>query len=73
MASKHWIGIAPPGCDLCARDHQGHFYDAATANGRGPWAIMCPRCFKRQGGKLGTGLGQEYKLNGEGKHEKVAG
>jgi len=40
----------------------------------GPWALMTPRSFRRNGrGKLGTGCGQRYKKQTDGKWLKVEG
>ena len=40
----------------------------------GPWALMTPKSWKIHGhGKLGTGLGQRYKKQKNGKWLKVQG
>lgn len=40
----------------------------------GPWALMTPKSFKKHGvGKLGTGYGQRYKKQKDGKWLKTEG
>jgi hypothetical protein len=46
-------------------------YDASI--GGGPWGNICKKCFKAFGCKLGTGYGQEYKLQSDGRWLKVGG
>lgn len=47
-------------------------YDAKTK--LGPWANMTQESFDLHGfGKLGTGFGQKYQLDSDGKWYKVAG
>lgn len=64
---KKWIsGGGPPECDICLNFHykttdltkEEFFVDGKTQ--MGPWALMCPRCFKLYGVGLGTGRGQKY-------------
>jgi hypothetical protein len=45
-------------CDICKEKILGNFVDGKTVFG--PWAIMCPSCFKERGVGLGTGKGQEF-------------
>jgi hypothetical protein len=48
------------------------FIDGKT--NKGPWAIMTPTTFDVYGvGKLGTGYGQRYRKQGNGKWLKVEG
>ena len=68
--STIWTGDRPR-CQFC-----GHkliaFIDGKTR--RGPWAIMCPQCFLREGIGVGPGQGQAYLMNMEtGQYEKVMG
>ena len=38
----------------------------------GPWATMCPDCYKKHGiSVLGKGLGQKYEKQKDGKFHKV--
>lgn len=57
--SRAWIGQPPLACDICRRAIAAQFYDARTRSG--PWAILCPTCFKQHGVGLGTGFGQHYR------------
>ncbi len=45
-------------CDICKKEISGNFIDGKTI--LGPWAYMCPSCFKEYGIGLGTGKGQEF-------------
>ena len=51
------------------------FYDAKTI--RGPWAIMSPASFEKhrvtRDGALGTGLGQQYTRQPDGRWLKTGG
>jgi hypothetical protein len=68
---KYWLSPVPTKCDLCHGPVAGRFYDAKTA--LGPWGIVCPHCFKASGHSLGTGRGQEYTLQNDGKWLKTGG
>lgn len=70
---KQWLGPAPTKCDTCGQPIVDTFYDAATIHRM--WACMCPNCqvFGPGLNKVGTGIGQEYKKNKEGKWIKTAG
>lgn len=51
-----WTGAEE--CDFCG-EKADTMYDAATKSG--PWALMCPKCWKKHGaGRLGLGYGQRY-------------
>jgi hypothetical protein len=68
-----WMGPAPTNCDTCGTKITNKFYDAKTE--MGPWGCMCPSC-QNLGpglGKLGTGFGQEYTKQKDGKWLKTAG
>ena len=71
MAS--WMGPAPTNCDVCETKITIKFYDAKT--NIGPWASMCPSCHNLGPGlgRLGTGLGQEYTKQPDGKFLKTGG
>jgi hypothetical protein len=62
---KYWLGQVPKSCEICGKPIKKVFYDARTR--RGPWALMCEKCFTTGPGtgKLGIGLGQEYAQDGE--------
>jgi hypothetical protein len=70
---KIWFGSTPK-CDLCHKTGKAlkSFIDGRMK--AGPWANMCPACFKECGcGKLGTGNGQKYERDENGDYVKVAG
>lgn len=48
-------------CDICSSPIKGDvafFVDGKT--NIGPWALMCPACFKKHGVGIGYGVGQKY-------------
>jgi hypothetical protein len=47
-------------------------YDAAIGP-FGPWGNICKNCFLENGCSTGTGRGQEYKLQDDGRWLKVKG
>ena len=73
MAAKKrfWIGSPPDACDICAAVLVGIFIDGRTR--MGPWANMCNTCHRQYGCGLGTGCGQKYQLQDDGRWMKVAG
>lgn len=71
MAEKKWIGGVPAECDICKDDIVDAFYDAKSR--MGVWGNMCPLCFNRVGLGLGTGLGQKYEKQADGRWLKTGG
>ena len=71
MAHQVFFINAPERCDVCDDSFDQTMYDARSAFG--PWANMCEGCWKDAGSPLGTGRGQKYKLQPDGKWLKVAG
>jgi hypothetical protein len=72
--TKCWMGTPPEKCDVCGQKFTDTFIDGKTR--AGPWGMLCPGCFVRNGVGLGLGLGQQYhKETGNGGVEwiKVAG
>jgi hypothetical protein len=75
MEQRYWLG------DVGGWDDFGNPYDCKTggvmydaATKEGPWANMSEQSFKEFGcGKLGTGFGQKYELQPDGRYMKVAG
>jgi len=70
-----WIGARPVECDFCHEIIKDEwFVDGATRFG--PWAIMCPECFAKNGRGIGPGRGQKYDARSgrklEGSDKKVA-
>jgi len=72
---RYWSGNAPKTCDTCSGPIANVFTDGKT--NRGPWAIMCPACLPRyfmpRDGKHGTGVGQQYTKQSDGRFMKTAG
>ncbi len=74
--AKYWIGDAPTECDLKGSFPGKHDVSKVFVDGRmqgGSWANMCPECHKSLGVGLGTGHGQEYTKQEDGKWLKTRG
>jgi hypothetical protein len=69
-AKKYWMGY-PGDCNVCCVEFKEHFIDGSTVFG--PWANMCPDCHSRHGVGLGTGRGQKYEKQEDGRWLKIAG
>jgi hypothetical protein len=68
---RYWVGSFPkcdiPGCDVTDLTA---FVDGKTR--LGPWGNMCPGCWIEHGvGRLGTGFGQRYEKQADGRFLKV--
>lgn len=61
---------APEACDICRKPFGQMMYDGRTTSG---WANMCQRCFARHGYGLGTGKGQRYSKQEDGRWLKTGG
>lgn len=72
---KFWCGDAPEKCDICKGNFhtpgEEIFVDGVTI--MGPWANMCASCHFDMGRGLGTGRGQKYKKQPDGRWMKIAG
>lgn len=66
-----WCGPAPAKCDISGRDITNEFIDGATT--MGPWANMHPEAHQLYGRGLGTGKGQRYQKQADGRWKKVEG
>lgn len=66
---RYWCGDVTP-CNICNQPAQSVMYDAATRRG---WGWLCPRCFRGEGCRLGTGVGQQYTKQDDGKYLKTGG
>ena len=70
--AKYWYGPIGPGDDFGMPIHD-EFIDGRIAMGSS-WAIMSPSTWRMHGvGKLGTGYGQRYKKQADGRWLKVEG
>ena len=71
MVQRYWMGT------LKSRDDFGLTIGSIMIDGKtkhGPWAIMTPSSWKQHGvGKLGTGYGQKYEKQADGRFLKVEG
>lgn len=68
---RYWCGPAPEECDICHTSLTTTFIDGATTYG--PWGCMCVSCHAMDGRGLGTGHGQKYERQPDGRWLKVAG
>ena len=69
--AKYWLSAVGKTDDF-GDAIRGEFIDGATK--QGPWALMTPKSWKTHGkGKLGTGYGQRYEYQTNGKWLKVEG
>lgn len=69
MKRVEWMGSKT--CDFCGKTCENELIDGMTVFG--PWAVMCPTCFKANGIRIAPGYGQRYKLDKDGKLMKVEG
>lgn len=68
----HWAGEPPTECQLSGRKITTSFVDGRVP-GHGSWAFMHPAYFKEYGGTFGTGRGQRYEKQENGRWLKVEG
>ena len=66
-----WLGMVPNDCQLTSRPIEDQFVDGRAPNGM--WAIMHPDTFKELGQVPGTGFGQLYQRQSDGRWMKIAG
>jgi hypothetical protein len=67
--AKYWMGSPPVNCDICHKPFGDSFTDGATT--MGPWGNMCSSCFTKFGVGLGTGRGQRYEKQKDGRWLKT--
>lgn len=71
VTAKYWVGD-PGKLDDFGVPIKNEFIDGVTR--QGPWATMHPHSWRTYGvGKLGTGYGQRYKRQKDGRWLKVEG
>jgi hypothetical protein len=68
---RYWTGDAPAQCDICNGGFASVFIDGRTKTGQ--WANMCRQCFHLYGVGLGTGKGQSYAQQNDGRWLKTGG
>jgi hypothetical protein len=66
----YWTGITPRYCDLCGRSILTQFVDGKCGS---IWAFMDLTCHKQYGIGYGTGKGQLYMKDVDGRWEKTKG
>lgn len=74
MATEtYWLSPLEDKCQTCDQPFGKLMYDMKT--NMGPWANMCNDCALLGPGigRLGTGLGQKYQKQSDGRWLKVAG
>jgi hypothetical protein len=73
MATRrlYWAGSKLDKCEICRQSLTETVVDGKTL--MGPWALMCPACYSNYGLGLGTGRGQMYKRQSNGRWLKTAG
>lgn len=67
----YWAGTPPVRCDICHKALGATFFDARAQTGH--WGCLCQTCYTVHGVGLGTGLGQKYEVQDDGRYLKVAG
>lgn len=68
----YWTGDVPARCQLSGRPIRSLFVDGRVP-GTGSWALMTPGYFRGIGGTYGTGCGQLYQLQEDGRWLKIEG
>jgi hypothetical protein len=71
VEKKYWQGSAPGQCDVCTKALAHAFSDARTLFGS--WANLCDTCASRQCVTYGTGTGQRYERQEDGRWLKTRG
>ena len=61
----YWISPLPAGCQISDQPFGAVMYDA-NLPGLG-WCNCCEDTFEKYRGRLGTGLGQKYELQADGR------
>lgn len=71
MKPAYWVGVITH-CNLCEGALGSVMYDARE-KWSGRWGNFCHSCFQAVGSGLGTGKGQKYAKQADGKWLKVEG
>jgi len=69
---RYWCGPVAPTCQLCGKALVEAFVDGYSRS-IGQWAFLDPACHERTGLGLGTGQGQRYDRQTDGRWMKTAG
>lgn len=68
----YWIGPAPAKCDICGKPIGNTFVDGKTLP-QNMWGMLDLACHRMHGVGLGTGRGQMYRRQENGRWLKVEG
>jgi hypothetical protein len=68
----YWMGPVPQACDMCGRPIGDTFIDGATRP-QGRWGNLDLRCHRMHGVGIGTGKGQLYTKQDDGRFLKTEG
>jgi hypothetical protein len=71
-AAIYWMGDIPPVCEVSGRAIIDVFIDGAHPVHR-VWACWHPASFVEAGGLLGTGQGQQYERQADGRFMRTKG
>jgi hypothetical protein len=69
----YWLGTLHDECQMCHRPFGEAMYDCAIPPLSFAWGNICRVCFTGYGCRLGTGFGQEYKIQKDGRWLKTRG
>ena len=69
--ARYWMGSEIEKCDVCKAKIRNAFVDGKMEGG--PWAIMCASCHRIYGVGLGTGRGQRFEKQEDGRWLKTEG
>jgi hypothetical protein len=67
----YWVGQPDANCDLCGNPIGKLFVDGRTR--MGSWANMCRACHSAYGLGVGTGKGQRFQKQPDGRWLKTGG
>lgn len=65
----YWMGNVEK-CQICQANFKDVMYDSNTRLG---WGNICQECFEDYGTGLGTGRGQKYERQADGRWLKMEG
>jgi hypothetical protein len=70
----YWMSDVPDQCQVTRRAIDGEFVDGVVPSFSGTmWACWHPQEFTKRGGKYGTGSGQLFTLQADGRWLKTRG
>lgn len=69
----YWRGSTPVKCDLCDQPLDGKKFVDGSTKPQGTWGILDLRCHRIHGNGLGTGRGQLYERQDDGRYLKIEG